>query len=570
MEHELPSERLRPVVLDAVIPRMPRLESAYPVYVALGDAPPRPLAQVLGEHEGTAAIVADVIAAMGDRPLVPPSELRERLTNAPNQPAFPSEGWLVGFRGQALPLLYGAFLASSRRAARSKFSLELRHCVAGLQDLLAVDRAKSLPVSDEVTAASLGPAGQRYLAISSLNQAWQRRGHAPSPMDPGRRARCEATLAILEQALERQDLEPAFRLFHSGEALPDLAAVNGQSHPSTDPCASAMEFCDRQLADFIPVLRAMRVARLELESSFDPAHHPEMLDRFDWQTAGPDELAALAVVAVMEPAERIAELTLTSFSRLLRSGLPVQILVPSCGIYADDLCGSAPDLGHLAIAHRDAFVLQSSLAAWDHLANGFAELTATLRPAVAIVATPEDGQNTSEAWLETSLHYLSRTFPLFRYDPDRGAGWAERFHLFEPGPPYDAMIPLHSMALSSQYREDFRILPPSAWDEDQMEICEYLAKYIQTAPLAIPFLWIFDRDGNRQRAVLTRELIHLCRDRQQAWDLFAGLAPRRESQSPIANSSHSGAEMEEARQQGATQAYQRLFALLADPDIIGG
>src|SRR5579859_6598397 len=70
---------------------------------------------------------------------------------------------------------------------------------------------------------------------------------------------------------------------------------------------TALEFSTQQLDRFTTLLRAIRTARLDAESAFDPAIHVDALDRFDWQAAEASELLALPPVLVRETAERLAQ-----------------------------------------------------------------------------------------------------------------------------------------------------------------------------------------------------------------------------------------------------------------------
>ena len=310
-----------------------------------------------------------------------------------------------------------------------------------------------------------------------------------------------------------------------------------------------MEFCDRQLARFATVLRALRTARLEIDSAYDPSIHDELLNRFDWQAADAEELAALPAIVVMETAERLAQMSLTFFGLLLRSGRPVQILVTGSGLYADDLSGFVPDFGYLAIAHREAFVLQSSVASPGHLKNGLAEMARTLRPAVAVVSM-----------LEIPLLHLSRAFPLFRYDPDRGETWSERFELVVE--PAHGLTAAHAAAVLNDFRPHFRVIPDSAWNDEQVELRDYLAAYKQKVPLTIPFLWVLDKQGVPQRAILTRELVNLVRDRNRAWRIFEELAGVKNAYVEAAVAQTRQENHESAKRQGATQAIHRVINML--------
>lgn len=572
LEDMRPVAGLRPAILGE-LNQMPPLESAYPVCVAPGQ-PPKALAEILGESPRAAAIVAAFRAAMGDRVLVALGDVRDAAIQSVKAEGdledlgkrIPAEGWLVSFRAEALPLLYAAMLAATRGKLRARFFDQVKQCLASIEGLLAVDDAdqSEFPSSEQISA-TLGTEAQTFFKPSAMAEAFNRPGQKVYRMDPKRRERCESTLAILAAALREHDQQPLFWLFHAGPAPSFLSVFGGQCRQSTDSCAAALDLCNQQLVGLVPLLRAMRLARLELESAFDPAVHAKLLERFDWQTAVPEELAALPAVVVMEPADRLAQMSLTSFCRLLRSGLPVQIMVPSPGFYVEDLSGLVPDFGYLSIAHREAVVVQSSLARLNHLLQGLVDVTRTLRPAVAIVSVPEAFESETAAWLEASLYILSRTFPIYRYAPDR-APWRERFELFEPEPQFAKLTAAHAAALSTEFRRHFRVIPASAWDDEQMEINEYLAKYELTPPLAIPYLWITDEEGQRPRAVFTRELVNLCRDRSRAWEIFRELAGAHESRAQDASQT----QYEKARQEGAAQAIHVVLAMLADPLTLHG
>lgn len=446
--------------------------------------------------------------------------------------------------------LHASCLAAERAAARARFQLALKQSVAHLQDLLAVDDAKRAPASAERAAASLGANAQKFLAVPRLIGAFPKPAH--SLLEPARRRRSQAALAILEKALAES--APASWLFSTEEVDgPD----GGRAVVCADPCAGALALCDRQLTEIVPVLRAMRVAALEASCSYDPSIHDEMLERFDWQTADPGEIAALPAIVVLETPEHLAQASLTSFSRLLRSGRPVQILVRASGLSIEDLSGSIADFGALALAHRGPFVLQSSTAARDHLLNGFAEMARTLRPAVAVVnAAPG---------LEAALLAFSNAFPLFRYDPDREGGWWKRFSLVEPNPVFASLTPLDALILSPRFRDQCRILPADAPQEDQLELHEYLKLYKAAPPLVVPFLNVIDEAGRPHRLAVTRELVHICFDRTRAWEMLAALAtppaePPPAAIAPVAEAS--------IREEATRLAYQQMLALLADPQAL--
>ncbi len=446
---------------------------------------------------------------------------------------------LAEFHASALPLLYGGFFTAGRAAARTRFAGELRQAVTNLQDLLAVDDAKLAPTSATRVAASLGADAPRFLSVSGLMAVWARHAGKPAAMPPDRRHRCHAALTILEEALRRQQESPAFWLFHSDERDPmELGTVSGLHRKSLDPCADALDFCEQQAQELTLVLRAMRLAKLETVSGYTPAVHDEALLRFDWQTAEPHEIAAIPGIIALESAW---SLSLNSFSRLLRSGLPLQVLISRAEPEDDDP-------GATALAHHAAFVLQTSMARWDHLSKGFAAMAQTLSPAVAVVAVPAASEDPQASWREASQLARSQAFPLYQYNPDREGEWTDRFELCEASSDGRAELLLLSC------RDDLRILPLEMPDTGLMDLTEYLKKPQDTSTL--PFLAVTDIAGSTHRVALTRRMVRLWQLRSRAWEMLAALAATPKPADDLTS----------IRKEAAKDAYLRVVALLADPE----
>ena len=379
--------------------------------------------------------------------------------------------------------LYAQALHDQRGKARERFFVNVRYCRDRVRELLSLDdqRDPSVSASPKAIQASMGVASS-FFDSGSLAVALQT---TPSPvgrMNPARRRRCEATLATLSNAVHEAETQPEYWEF-----------------PAAD--AGAIAFCERQLDQFATTLRAVRVARLEMQSAYDESIHDDVLARLGWESADSEELAAMPAVLVMDSAENFADRSLTTFARLLQSGLPMQILLTCSPFYTGDLA-------FLAVSHREAFVLQSSTACPGHLTAGLLDMTHTLRPALAVVATGD-----------TALFHQSRTFPMYVYNPEAGENWIDRFHLYKEPLPEADVTAVHVAATYPDWQRHFRVLPKDCWNDEQMELSAYLAQYRTAPPLAVPYLMV-----NQQRAVITRELVQIARDRQRAWKLLSELA----------------------------------------------
>lgn len=475
------------------------------------------------------------------------------MPTAPLRPAALDQlQQLPPFETADLRSLYASALSAARTAARTAFLENIRQARTRLTELLALDDLRTPEAgSPAVVSAGLGNEGSVFFNAGALAAALGHPAGNLQRMESRRRTRIEETIAAFDTAI--RDASSIGQPFYSFEG--------------PDSFQDALAFCNQLLEQFTVVLRALRLARLEIESAYEPAAHEEPLHRLDWQSASPEELLSLPPVVVFETAERLAEISLTAFGRVLRSGRPIQIVVSSAGLYAGDLTGFVPDFGYLAIAHREAFVLQSSLSCPDHLARGLVDMARTLRPAVAIVAVPETADY--DGRLAASLLHLSRAFPLYSYDPGRGPAWRDRFELLVDEELH--VTPADFAAVSPAFRNHFRVLPPESWNDEQVELSEYLKQYTGEPPRSIPFVWVSDAEGVPQRAIVTRELIHLCRDRQQAWKMFEELSGTQRADAAKLETAvqlDTAAQLEtKAKLEGATQAIYRVVSLLTSTKL---
>jgi pyruvate-ferredoxin/flavodoxin oxidoreductase len=259
-------------------------------------------------------------------------------------------------------------------------------------------------------------------------------------------------------------------------------------------------------------------------------------------------------------------------------------------------------LGYLAVAHREALVVQSSTGRGEHLHAGLEHAATTLDPVVVIAAVGSCGSpGAAVEQLEAAVQ--SRATPCFVYDPAGGISWAERFALagnpqperawpgyalsYEDAEGTEGQLDqsftfAHAAALDPAWRSHFLRIGPEAWLDDQVEIAAYLELGDRERSKRIPYLWVVD-DDRLVRAVIRWELAFACRDRARAWRILQELAGtensyvrRAEEQARRAAreeadrrveqvETESAATLESARTDGATAAIHRLVRMLADP-----
>lgn len=427
-----------------------------------------------------------------------------------------------------------SLIAEPRKDARDDFFASLRHLRERMREILAVDDSHApAGVLPQFLSSAMGAETDVFFDTGALAQALHRpASKAAKRMDPVRRQRIESSLSVLVEFLDAED--PPYQ----------VVPVNGVPE-------AAQLVLDR----FTRLLRAIRTARLESENAFDPAIHPERLARLQWRSATAGELLAMPMVIGVGEA---SETSLSALSEALKAGLPVQYLLLRRGI--------GVDLGYIAVAHRECFVMESSVVCEDHLTTGLRAMGETVRPAVAIISTDP-------------LLYFSRAYPTYVYNPDKGDTWAQRL-AWQAADPVEVRFLGKSETITpahAAWHGHLTPVPPDGWSDHQIPLSDYLDRFLDQVKdqpsKAVPYLWLLDAAGQPQRATVSRELTMICRDRRLAWRFFEELAgignshveaalaaARKEMDQQLA--AREAAAAESGKTEGAAIAVRRVVAVL--------
>ncbi len=493
--------------------------------------------------------------------------------------------------------------------ARAAFRDQARSLVAEAQALLAADRQKR-PESRSSGSIddSLGELGSRFVDPAALSGVLDSRAGGTA-LTPRRKERLEGALAALEEFLAAESapaLILALNARHDISGCEALESGDGEwrVEQHDDPCAALADIFDREAAALARVLRAVRLVRLEAAGKYDPERQDPWLESFDWQAFSRQELLLLTPVAALVSADHAAGPGMVSLSSLLRSGRPVQVLVPvvpaaNPGAEQDaesELSGFRFEPAYLGLCHREALVQQTSTATPEHMQRGFSRALAATRTGLHVVAPAEHAAAALEA----------RAHPLFLYDPESGPSWAERLDFgLNPQPQVD--WPLHALEtrrpdgsretlelaftfadfalLEPALGDHFHAVPESVPEVELVPVAEYSAKPPDDEADVIPFVWAIDRESKLVRLAISRPLAVACRDRLDFWRTLQELAGVRSeyvrrarvqlreelteqtSQERADLEARHAAELERVRRDAARDVVDRLTAALLEVDI---
>ncbi len=518
----------------------------------------RELRQQLNEAEGPVAargILAEAGKALVEHlQLDPENNTRLQDDIEKLHAATPEGGQLLAYgRYPAIHLLI--HIIRSRVIPRhAAFMEEIARHVRDLRLLLEVDWSKSPESTQpEKVRDSVGVASN-YFDTGALSQVMEQHSHGSVAMSAERRARIENALQTLQ---EYQHNKTLVRFVHSGALQDDwLKQTEGfEAISDADPCAAATRLFDEEAERLARVFAAARIAELEKRSIYDSAIHDPFFANFNWEAFSTEELLLVPAVIALESADHAAADGMSSFSRLLSSGRPVQIFVrvqahnnPGAREDEDPFQNYRLELGYLGISHRQAVVSQASAARHQHLLKSYASALDATRTSLHLIniGLRPTGQDLGlNAWLVAGAALEGRVHPFFSINPAAGDAFAERMD-FSGNPQPERDWPLHPFRyvdetgipletelaftfadyalLIPRLHHHFAVVPGECDSDDLVPVAEFLRLPEEQVHKHIPFVWAVAGGGILHRVVVSRALIQACRDRLNFWHSLQEMA----------------------------------------------
>ena len=204
---------------------------------------------------------------------------------------------------------------------------------------------------------------------------------------------------------------------------------------SGDAAQLSAGLIEGHLEETTELVGLLRLAQLEVEKTDGADWARESLAGLRWQDLDPEELALCPPLVLIGSDEMLAGQGLSQLIWLLNSGLPVKVLVLSTldfGLRETSSNDPRGSLGLLALAQRNAFVAQTSIAASAHLGDSVLRALAHQGPALVQVYAPSPARHgfvPRETLAQAQRAVDCRALPLFRYDPNASGVFGLRISL---------------------------------------------------------------------------------------------------------------------------------------------
>jgi pyruvate-ferredoxin/flavodoxin oxidoreductase len=207
------------------------------------------------------------------------------------------------------------------------------------------------------------------------------------------------------------------------------------------------------------------------------------------------------------------------------------------------------EIALIGLAHRNAYVLQASIANMTHMLEGFIDGLNSRRPALFncyAACQPEHGIADDASMAQNKLAVESRAYPLFKYDPDAGVTFDECVSLDgnpameEDWPTYplkynDEMGNEQSMDLpmtfadfavtEGRFRKHFKQAPKGSWNENMVPLHEFIDIAADEREGRYPYIWAIDAKNQLTRVMVSETLVRTTEDRRDFWRQLKSLVP---------------------------------------------
>lgn len=344
------------------------------------------------------------------------------------------------------------------------------------------------------------------------------------------------------------------------------------NHLFQDSASMAMGIFEGHMAKMADGFRTIRKAELELNGTYDADEHDAFFTYFNWGQFSDEEWLLCPPVVVLGGDGAMYDIGFQNLSRMMASGKPIKVIVVDTQVYSNtggQACTSGfigqvsdmaqygkvqkgkteprKEIGLIAMAHRNTYVLQATLANTSQMIEGFIDGLMTKRPAIFNLYTtcqPEHGVADDLGAHQAKLAVESRAYPIFKYNPDKGVKTEDCFDL-DGNPAIDQLFPTYQLKYlengreksmevamtfadfaitEGRFRKHFRKVPRDAWNDNMIVLAEFLELDADDREGKFPFIWAVDRKQRLNRVLVAKPIVESCEERRDFWIMLRGLA----------------------------------------------
>jgi pyruvate-ferredoxin/flavodoxin oxidoreductase len=344
------------------------------------------------------------------------------------------------------------------------------------------------------------------------------------------------------------------------------------NHLFQDSTSMAMGVFEGHMAKMAEGFKTIRQVELELSGDYNSTEHDSFFTYFNWKQFSEEEWLLCPPVVALGGDGAMYDIGFQNLSRMMASGMPIKVIVVDTQVYSNtggQACTSGfigqvsdmaqfgkvnkgkseprKEIGLIAMAHRNTYVLQSTLANTSHMIEGFIDGLMAKRPALFNLYTtcqPEHGVGDDLGAHQAKLAVESRAYPIFKYNPENGVKPEDAFDL-DGNPAMDQTWPTYQLRYlengrektmevamtfadfaitEGRFRKHFRKVPRDAWNDNMVLLSDFLEMDAGDREGKFPYIWAVDRKQRLNRVLVAKAIVDSCEERRDFWIMLRAIA----------------------------------------------
>ncbi len=352
------------------------------------------------------------------------------------------------------------------------------------------------------------------------------------------------------------------------------------NHLFQDSTSMAMGIFEGHMSKMADGFRAIRKAELELEGKYRKEEHDSFFTYFNWLQFTDEEWLLCPPVVALGGDGAMYDIGLQNLSRMMASGKPIKVIIVDTQVYSNtggQACTSGfigqisdmaqygkvwkgkseprKEIGLLAMAHRNTYVMQGTLANTSHMIEGFIDGLMARRPALFNLYTtcqPEHGVADDLGVNQAKLVVESRAYPIYKYNPEDGVKVKDALDI-SGNPAMDQIWPTYKLTYhengydktlevpmtfadfaitEARFRKHFRKAPRNTWNDNMIPLAEFIEMGKEEREGKFPYIWAVDKQQMLSRVLVAQPIVESCEERRDFWILLRDLAGTQEKPKP--------------------------------------
>lgn len=482
-------------------------------------------------------------------PIVSDQLIRDLSIREPDQAVLgelgkhlPKSGYIIDFSHTGILQILAILLNDRHELTRRMWIEEVGPLKDRISDLLAVEKEKGIDARTPEHLRSKLDFADAFLNFNELSDLLPDQSSNQIPQE--RLHRLEEVRFWLDEGPDRLFAHPAWMVVQreQGASVEDMMDpllqdarwfLSERGHILQDAVHAFQELSALAARFF----SAVRIAHLELAGQYDPSVHDHYFVHFNWASFTPEEQLACPPIVALTDRKALLTHEALAFGKVLTMGWPIRtVCLSSPYPEAAEEWAYRAEPGMLALAYRDAFVLQTSAVDPAHLYHSISMGLRAEHTALFHILDPGDPADL----LGHHAALVSRESPSFLMNGDPTASWGSRFTVADnPEPEADwvtqtitcrqgieevqltaGVTPVDYAALFPQLLRHFQVVPESYVTEDLLSVTDYLVLGASERIGKVPFIWMVLPDRRMVRAAVTMTLARACEERLGFWHVI--------------------------------------------------